>query len=305
MGPARRSEVSLRHVVLASALLVLACRAVAAGPALPSPNCRPDALGTSRTVTIGDQGPYDLGSKTYPETLALADHEVVLTFDDGPSRATTPSVLAALESECVRATFFLIGRNALAAPALVKREVADGDSVGSHSFSHPEITLRGLPGAVAQADIEKGFKAVNKAGFDALDPAPRVPFFRYPGFADTADLDAWLAARHVTVFGADLWASDWITMTPDQELTLLMGRLEKVGRGIVLLHDIKRQTADMLPALLARLKAEHFRVVHMVPGPGRTPVTAAAPPWRSETDGSIAALWPRLVKLGARSPMPR
>ena len=295
----------LRRLALPIALLLPACHGWAAGGPSTQPGCPADALGTSRVVRIGDQGPPDLGLKTYPETLALADHEVVLTFDDGPSKATTPRVLVALAKECVRATFFLIGRNALAAPALVKQEVAAGESVGGHSFSHPEITLRGLTGAAAQADIEKGFRAVNKAGFDSLDPAPRVPFFRYPGFADTAELDAWLASRHVTVFGADLWASDWLPMTPDQELTLLMGRLEKARRGIILLHDIKAQTADMLPAFLQRLKAEHFRVVHMTPGQGKTPAAAAAPPWHSETELSITALWPHLVRLGARSPMPR
>ena len=288
---------------LIATFVALASHAWAAGPG-PAPSCPPGALGTSRIVTIGDQGPPDLGLKTYPETLALADHEVVLTFDDGPSRVTTPSVLAALAKECVRATFFLIGRNALAAPALVKQEIAAGHSVGSHTFSHPEITMRGLSDAAARADIDKGFRAVNKAGFDSLDPLPRVPFFRYPGFADTAELDAWLASRHVTVFGADLWASDWIPMTPEEELTLLMGRLEKAGRGIILLHDIKKQTADMLPALLQRLKAEHFHVVHMAPGQGKTPAEAAPQPWHSETETTIAALWPHLVKLGARSPMP-
>lgn len=294
----------LRLLVAILSVLCSMGSAFAAGPPPAQATCAPDALGTSRVVTIGDQGPSDLGLKTYPETLALADHEVVLTFDDGPSPATTPGVLAALATECVHATFFLIGRNALAAPALVKDEVTAGHSVGSHSFSHPEVTLRGLSEAAAQADIERGFRAVNKAGFDSLDPAPRVPFFRYPGFADTAELDAWLAARHVTVFGADLWASDWIAMTPEQELALLMERLEKAGRGIILLHDIKRQTAAMLPAFLQRLKLEHFRVVHMVPGRGRTPAEAAAAPWHSETDANIATLWPHLVRLGARSPMP-
>lgn len=294
-----------RRTLLTAILSLLPLWASAATPPVPSPpSCAPDALGTSRVVTIGDEGPFELGLKTYAQTVALADHEVVLTFDDGPSRITTPKVLAALAKECVHATFFLIGRNALAAPALVKQEIAAGDSVGSHTFSHPEITMRGLTEAAARADIDRGFRAVNKAGFDSIDTEPRVPFFRYPGFADTAALDAWLASRHITIFGADLWASDWVKMTPEAELALLMGRIEKAGRGIILMHDVKEQTADMLPMLLARLKAEHFHVVHMVPGHGRTAVTEAPPPWHSETDASIAALWPHLVRLGARSPMP-
>ncbi|MDX7950165.1 polysaccharide deacetylase family protein [Lichenihabitans sp. Uapishka_5] len=293
-----------RAFLFAPAFVMLSGSAWAGASPAP-PACGPDALGTSRIMTIGNQGPSDLGLKTYHETLGLGDHEVVLTFDDGPSRRTTPAVLAALAAQCVRATFFLIGRNALAAPNLVKREVAAGHNVGSHSFSHPEITLRGLAEPAAEADIEKGFRAVNTAGFGIDDATPRVPFFRYPGFADTEALDAWLASRHVTVFGADLWASDWIKMTPEQELALMMDRLTKAGRGIILLHDIKPQTAAMLPAFLKRLKTDGFHIVHMVPGDGRTPVTEAPPNWHSETDTSIAALWPHLVRLGALSPMPR
>ncbi len=294
----------IRSSAFVAALLVISFVPARAAEATPASSCGRDALGTSRAVTIGDQNVSGLGLKTYPRTLTLADHEVVLTFDDGPLPATTPRVLAALAKECVHATFFLIGRNAVAAPALVKQEIAAGHSVGSHSFSHPEITLRGLSDAAARADIDRGIRAVNKAGFDSLDPAPRVPFFRYPGFAGTGSLDAWLASRHITVFGADLWASDWIPMTPEQELALLMDRLNKAGRGIILLHDIKRQTADMVPALLQRLKAEHFHVVHMIAGQGETPTRPAPTPWRSETETALATLWPRLVKLGARSPMP-
>lgn len=270
-----------------------------------TPTCLPDALGTERTITVGDEGPYMLGLKTYPRTLALADHEVVLTFDDGPLPGTTPRILSALASECVRATFFVVGRNALASPALVRREIAAGHSVGSHSFSHPEITERGLSEAAARADIDKGFAAVNKAGFGGTETQPRVPFFRFPGFADTAALDAWLAGRHVTIFGADLWASDWLPMTPAEELALLMGRLEHAGRGIILLHDIKKQTAAMLPMLLQRLKQEDFHVVHLEPGTGTTETVPASTGWRSETEAAVAASWPHLVRLGAPSPMPR
>ena len=270
-------------------------------PACPG---NPSALGTFRVATIGPDAPPELGLKTYPKTLQLADHEVVLTFDDGPSVTTTPSVLDALEKECVHATFFLIGRNAATAAKLVKREIADGDSVGHHTFSHPEITMRGLSVDKAKADIDRGFAADDKAGYGATGLEPRIPFFRYPGFADTAELNGWLASRHIEVFGADLWASDWVKMTPDEELHLLLDRLETAGRGIILLHDIKAQTAAMLPAFLQALKDRHYRVVHMIPGQGPTAAVDAPPGWHSETEATLATMWPKLVKRGALSPMP-
>lgn len=251
-------------------------------------------------MQIGDDG-VELGLKTYPRTLQLADHEVVLTFDDGPSRKTTPLVLAALAKECVHATFFLIGRNAATAPTLVKAEIAAGDTVGHHTFSHPAVTERGMTDALARLDIDRGFAADDRAGYGAAAPEPRVPFFRFPGFGDTPALDAWLAARHVTIFGADLWASDWLPMTPDEELALLMQRLNAAGKGIVLLHDIKEQTAEMLPAFLRALKDNGFKIVHMVPGHGATPTVDAPPGWSSETEKTLAALMPKLVRHASRS----
>lgn len=254
-------------------------------PAADALACGPDALGTSRVVSIGDEG-LALGLQSYPRTLALRDHEVVLTFDDGPA-PLTPSILDALAAQCVRATFFLIGQNAQAMPGLVKREIAAGHTVGHHSYSHPDRTLRLMPEELALADIDRGVAAVETAGYGAASKM-HTRFFRFPGFADTPELLAVLAGRGVTVFGTDLWASDWNPMTPQAELTLVMSRLEKAGKGIVLFHDTKAQTAAMLPDFLRALKAQGFSVVHIEPGAGPTPVEGAAPGWTSTTEPIIA-----------------
>ena len=94
---------------------------------------------------------------------------------------------------------------------------------------------------------------------------PKTPFFRFPGFAASPALLDRLAARGIVVFGADLWASDWNRMTPDQELRLVLARLDESQGGIVLFHDTKTATAAMLPAFLRALKARRYRVVHVVP----------------------------------------
>lgn len=239
--------------------------------------CGPEALGVSRTIAIG--GSPHVGLKTYPQTLDLKDHEVVLTFDDGPA-ATTPRVLDALAAQCARATFFLIGRNAAGMPRLVQREIAEGHTVGHHSNSHP--MLRSLPLDKAMANIEDGVAAVDKAagGKDSK-------FFRFPGFADSPALLEALDKKSMPVFGADLWASDWNVMTPQEELELLMGRLRRAGSGIVLLHDTHKQTADMIPALLAALKAEGFHLVHIVPGDSPPALKQAPAGWTSETDATL------------------
>src|SRR5262249_1160181 len=154
---------------------------------------------------------------------------------------------------------FLLGRNAEAAPALVRRELAEGHTVGHHTFAHPLLSTMSL--ARAEAEIDRGIAAGERAGYGETGPVPRVPCFRLPGFAASPALAHRAAARGLVVFGADLWASDWNPMTPGQELALVMARLEAAGRGIVLMHDTKSQTAAMLPALLRALKSRGFHVV--------------------------------------------
>ena len=248
-------------------------------------------LGTSRTIAVG--GGVTIGLKTYPQTLDLNDHEVVLTFDDGPWPHTTPRILDALAAECVKATFFLIGRNAAVAPALVRREVAEGHTVGHHTWSHPAVTLRGLSEPLALDEIDRGMMTDDKAAYGTFKERPRVPFFRFPGFADTKPLLDDLAKRNIAVFGADLWASDWVPMTPEAELDRLMERLARAHRGIILLHDTKQQTADMMPAFLAALRAGGYHVVGLVPGPPGAALRSAPAGWTSETEIVLSHAWPR------------
>jgi peptidoglycan-N-acetylglucosamine deacetylase len=275
--------------------------------------CGPDKLGTSRIVEVGTQGGLEVGLKTYPRTIPLADHEVILTFDDGPDATNTPKILKALADQCVRTTFFLIGRNAASLPELARREVLDCHTVAHHTWSHPQPTLRYLPGgdAAARADILRGMIAVEKAAYgqtfpegepkDLKDLKLHAPWFRFPGFADTADLRDWFAANNVGIFGVDLWASDWIEMTPEEELKLVISRLERNGhKGMLLMHDNHPWTAEMVPMLLSELKAKGYHVVHMIPGPGTGPTVPAPAGWASETERVIGALKPRLTKSAGK-----
>jgi peptidoglycan/xylan/chitin deacetylase (PgdA/CDA1 family) len=223
----------------------------------------PDALGTARVLSVDAGSTPRVGRKQFPTTLPLARKELVLTFDDGPWPGTTARVLDALKHECVRATFFLLGRNVAAHPEIARRELAEGHSVGHHSYSHP-LLARMAP-AKAEAEIDRGIAQDELALYGQRRSEPTTPFFRFPGFASTPALLDRLQARHIVVFGADVWASDWLPMSPQQELQLLLGRIERAGGGIVLLHDIKTQTAAMLPAFLRELKRRGFRIVHVIP----------------------------------------
>lgn len=225
--------------------------------ALPALACGPDALGTARVLTVDAAGGPRYGLKHYPQSLPLADREIVLTFDDGPYHTTTPLVLDALARECVKATFFLIGRNAAALPALAARISREGHTLANHTYSHP-WTINRLTHQAALAEIETGFEAIR-----AASGARVAPFLRFPGFVETPALLAEMSQRNVAVFGADVWASDWNAMAPDAQLALILQRIERARRGIVLFHDTKTQTAAMIPAFLRALKQRGFRIVHV------------------------------------------
>lgn len=252
----------IRIFALALAVAIAPLAAVAA----PCPG-NPHALGTERVLEVDAKTTPRVGRKHFPTTLPLRRKELVLTFDDGPWPGTTPKVLDALKAECVRATFFLLGKNAEAAPALARRTLAEGHTIGHHSYAHP--LLDHMPFAKAEAEVDHGIEEDEYAVFGQRRTAPVTPFFRFPGFASTKPLLDRLNERGMVVFGADVWASDWDLMSPDQELRLILGRIEQVDHGIVLFHDTKVQTAEMLPALLRELKRRGFRIVHVVPAGAR------------------------------------
>ena len=229
---------------------------------------RKDALGTSRVLAVDVTTYPRVGLKSFPQTLPLADHEVVLTFDDGPWPATDPKILAALAHECVRATFFMIGKPASEHPELVRRIAALGHTIGHHTWTHHN--LKYMKPDDADGEIDKGIAAVEKALHEVATTTPSTPFFRYPFFEMTQQTLDNLEKRGIVVFGADLWAGDWNKMTPKEELKLLTERLKAAGKGIILLHDPKAQTAAMLPAFLRYLRANNYRVVHIVPASPRT-----------------------------------
>jgi peptidoglycan/xylan/chitin deacetylase (PgdA/CDA1 family) len=235
----------------------------------PSAECsRADALGTSRVLTVDPATTPRVGLKSFPQTLPLEDHEVVLTFDDGPWPATDRKILAALAQECVRATFFLIGKPASEHPELVRRMAAEGHTVAHHTWTHHN--LKYMKPEAAIGEIDKGISAVEAALHGKATTTPSTPFFRFPFFEMTQATQDSLQTRGIAVFGADLWASDCNPMTPAEQLKLLTERLREARKGIILLHDPKAQTAAMLPAFLRWLRDNKYRVVHIVPVGAKT-----------------------------------
>jgi peptidoglycan-N-acetylglucosamine deacetylase len=224
------------------------------GSRLPASAQTRNTLGTSRLLSVPGQGGPRFGVKSYPQTLPLTDGEIILTFDDGPFPATTNPILESLEREQVKASFFMIGQNARENSEIVRRIGAQGHTIANHTMNHR--WLNKITHEQAVREITDGQNAIQQALGRAI-----APHFRFPGFVDTPELLAELSRRNIAVWGTDLWASDWTPMSADQQLKLVLFRLKQRKKGILLFHDIKQQTAQMLPSFLRALKSEGYRIV--------------------------------------------
>ncbi len=218
-------------------------------------------MGVSRTIEIDTSTGALFGSVTKQarEASFLKHKEVVLTFDDGPMPWVTKSILDTLDTFCTKATFFSVGRMALAYPATVRDVLARGHTLGSHTYSHP-YHLPGLKPAAARAEIERGMAAVATAA-----GAPIAPFFRFPGLSDSAALLDRLQRRHIATFSVDVVSNDSFISDTQQLVTRTLSEVEANGGGIILFHDIKTVTAKALPHILSRLADKGYKVAHLVP----------------------------------------
>jgi peptidoglycan/xylan/chitin deacetylase (PgdA/CDA1 family) len=259
-------------LVAAPLILCLPLAAAAAGPCPGNPN----ALGTSRTIVVDPREHGRIGTMSYAQTLPLVDKEVVLTFDDGPLPPYTSRILDILAAECVRATYFIVGRMARAYPDMVRRVHRAGHTIGTHSMNHPfPFRAQGLDRS--RSEIEDGIAATAAA---LGNPAAVAPFFRFPGLGRTDPVENYLASRGLMAWSADFPADDWRRISAAEITRRALRRLEAMGKGILLLHDIHPATALALPTILAELKSRGYRVVHIQPATaGRPKTPTAAEAW--------------------------
>ena len=284
---------SLRASILLVSAAALGATAGTAGALVAATPARaqdcpgnPNALGTSRVLVLQPGELTRIGRMQYPETLPLADKEVVLTFDDGPLPPYSNQILDILAAQCVKVTYFLVGRMAHAYPGVVRRIYEAGHSIGTHSEDHPS-RFQKLPVEKVRQEIDQGIADVGAA---LGDPAELAPFFRIPGLARSDAIEAELAAHSLVVFSSDTVADDWLRRIKPSDITRrAMSRLQARGKGILLLHDIHPKTVAALPGLLKELRERGFHVVHVIPGER---------PGRIETAGEPTA-WPPITAVPA------
>ena len=219
----------------------------------------PNALGVARTVEIDTTGGPGFGFEHFKELDFLRDHEVVLTFDDGPWPENTPSVLKTLADECTTGIFFSIGKHATYYPEILKQVYAAGHTIGTHTWSHATLTNKKLTEDQRKEEIEKGISAV-KWALGGVSPAP---FFRFPALQHPPEMVTYLGTRNIAIFSCDLDSFDFKAKNAQQVIDVTFKKLNKLGKGIILLHDFHKHTAEALPELLHRLKAEGYKVLAM------------------------------------------
>ena len=274
-------------------------------PAALAADCpgNPDALGTSHTLVVDPREHSLIGTMQYRETLPLKDHEVVLTFDDGPLPKYSNQVLKILADECIKATFFIVGNQAKANPEGVRKLVAAGHTVGTHSMDHP-LTFDRMPIEKAEAEINGGIEWTAAA---MTDQSQLAPFFRIPGLMRAEGVENHLISRGLQVWSADFPADDWRHVSSERVYQLAIQRLEAKGKGILLLHDIQARTVAALPKIIRDLKARGYRIVHVVPATAERPATpTTAVEWllHPPTETTPIARWPRVPNfVFAQTPM--
>jgi peptidoglycan/xylan/chitin deacetylase (PgdA/CDA1 family) len=255
----------MRVTVLAAVpvFLVFSVAPSAASTATSACQNQTNTLGVSRVVQIDTSDGPRFGHQQYSDLDLLREGEVAFTFDDGPLRPYTRAVLDALATHCTKATFFIVGRMAVADPEMVKEIARRGHTIGTHTWSHRN--LRTLLPHRAKEEIELGFSAVRKAV-----GAPIAPFFRFPYLSDSRAIITYLQQRQIGIFSIDADAYDYRTQDAATVHRTIIRALTEKGKGIILFHDIQPSTARALKRLLDDLQARGFRVVHFAP---KTPAT--------------------------------
>jgi peptidoglycan/xylan/chitin deacetylase (PgdA/CDA1 family) len=268
-----REKRVLRFIVAVFVCIVAGMSIAASAESCPG---NPDALGTSRVLTINPGEFTLLGTMQYKQTLPLKDHEVVITFDDGPLPPYTDIILDTLTSQCVKATYFLVGQMASAYPSVARRIYNEGHTIGTHSQHHPHFERLSM--RRVEREVDGGINSVTAALGDATVLSP---FFRIPYLGRTNAIERFLEDKQLVTWSADVDTNDWWRgSSPGAIVKRTMRQLNAKGRGIILMHDIHRATAMALPILLKELKANGYTVVHVVAGgkrPKSTPQLMALP----------------------------
>ena len=243
-----------RSVRAVCALLATAAFSLAENPATPAPKpAEKTPEPPHMTLPADASAPAPAGQKQITFSQCNVDGPyVAMTFDDGPHASNTPRLLDMLKQRNIKATFFVVGQCAAEYPAIMKRIVAEGHEVASHSWSHPLLSKMGEGGVTDQ--LQKAHDAiVNTTGV-----APKVMRPPYGGF--TANQRAWANGKwgyKIVLWDVD--PLDWKVRNAEHVKSEILRHT--VAGSIILSHDIHKSTVDAMPDTLDGLVGRGFKFV--------------------------------------------
>ena len=198
-----------------------------------------DGSGLSATVDL----------KVFPK-IDPSKPMVAITFDDGPNPDTTNVMLDAIEENYAKCTFFVLGQNAEYYPEVVKREYELGQQVGTHTYSHQQLT--NLQGSALTQEIEKSVKAIEAA----IGVAPVLMRPPYGAYNDTVRAEAKKFGLCCVNWSLD--TEDWKTKNADATYQMVM---KAVDGDVVLLHDIHQYNVDAVKRFVPDLMEQGYQLV--------------------------------------------
>ena len=234
------------------------------------------------TGLIADEH-YDVMPTAYDiQRYGSKKNLVALTFDDGPDPRWTPQILDILKAKHAPGTFFVIGQNMQLHPGLVAREIREGDEVGSHTYTHPNIAAT----PVAETDLELN---LTQRLFEVIT-GRSLRLFRPPYFGDAepstpAEVEPLITAQKLgyLIVGLRVDPDDWQKPPAQQIIQRTLDGVDAKGpttRQIVLLHDSggnREHTVQALPDLIDQLRANGYTLVTVGELAGLTPEQAMPP----------------------------
>ncbi|MEV4757777.1 polysaccharide deacetylase family protein [Micromonospora sp. NPDC049559] len=252
------------------------------------------ALAACAAITMGAAATL---AATAAPSSAAADCSagyVALTYDDGPNTGTTNSLLNALRSAGVRATFFNIGQRAQQNPSLVRAQQSAGMWIGNHSWTHPHLTQ------LSQAQMSSELSQTQQAIQQITGTAPRL--FRPPYGETNATLRAVESQLGLTEVIWSVDSQDWNGASTSQ---IVQAASTLQPGGVILMHDGYQTTINAIPQIVANLASRNLCAGMISPTTGRavapdgtTPPTG--PPTNPPGAGLCTATYRETQRWGDR-----
>lgn len=193
--------------------------------------------------------PYD---QVLNENVKPVDKDkpmVALTFDDGPSKKYTSSILDALKEYNASATFFVLGSNAENAPELLQRMVLEGNEIGNHTFSHKQLTT------LSKAGVEEEIQETRECIYQITHTYPHVLRPPYGSKNETV----LQCANDALVVTWSLDTKDW----KDRDAKVIVERIMKEVKDgdIILMHDLYATSAQAACIVIPKLQEAGYQLV--------------------------------------------